>query len=111
MEEFTTKERRLLRDLSGTAYERELGTALEEVEQEFKRWREGEIYASELSERIHEFHDGDARELFSLYNTAKPPELVARAIARGFLPRDEVGLELLRKLDRIIGFYTREEDG
>lgn len=103
--EFSKEERRQLRRLSGEAHERELGEALEALEGEFQRWRAGEIEAWELGERIHEFHDGESRRLFNLYNRAKDPELVARAIGLGLIDGASLAPGLLRKLEPWIGFY------
>ena len=44
--EFTKTERRLLRELAAEVYEAEAGQLLEELESEFKRWRDSEIPAS-----------------------------------------------------------------
>lgn len=102
MEEFSRKERRRLRDLAGTAHERELDAALEELDSEFERWRSDELLPSELSERIHEFHDGGARELYSIYNRLEEEQLVARAVAHGLLDEEEVGSDLLPRLEEAI---------
>jgi hypothetical protein len=65
---FTREQRRLIRQLGAVAYERELSDALAIVESEFKKWRAGELDAFQMSERIHRFHQGPARELFSKYD-------------------------------------------
>ena len=46
-------------------YERELAKALESLGEDFKRWRKTKISAFELSELIHKFHNGIARDLWS----------------------------------------------
>lgn len=94
-----------MRELSGTAYERELGGALEELHEEFERWRSGEIYPSDLGEKVHEFHQGPSREIFSTYNSLKPDMAVARAVGLAILEREELEPGLLERLGRKIGFY------
>lgn len=109
-EEFSKSERRHLRRQAGLAYERELTRALEELAAEFRRWREGELAAVELSEAIHEYHEEEARHLFGLYNRLKEPMLVARAVAAGLLEEAEVRKPVLAKLERQITFF-REQSG
>lgn len=75
--EFTKAERRQLREFAGSVYEVEAHQMLEELESEFKRWREGEILSSELLGAIHEFHQHESRELWSMYQALREPEIVA----------------------------------
>jgi hypothetical protein len=63
----TKANKRKLRELAGMAYRRELGAELSKLEEEFARWRSGEIDPFELSDRIHRFHDGISRDLYVLY--------------------------------------------
>ncbi len=60
---FTKSERKELRRLAGLAYERELAKALEALEESFGQWRKKKISAFELSDCIHKFHNGTARNL------------------------------------------------
>ena len=95
---FTKLERKELRRLAGVAYERELAKALESLEEDFKRWRKNKISAFELSELIHKFHNGVARDLWSFY-TAGPAELnVKHAIADGVILKTEISTGILEKL-------------
>lgn len=105
--EFTKSERAKLRDLAGEAYERELGTHLEELHKSFELWRRGEMYSSELSKQIHEFHQRDAREVWSAYQLPHPSMIVGRAIAFGILMRSEVPEPLLAKLHGEIAAFER----
>lgn len=50
-------------------YERELAKSLESLGDDFKRWRKNRISAFELSEFIHKFHNGPARDLWSFYTS------------------------------------------
>ena len=91
--EFTKEQRRKLRELGGIAFERELAAELSKLEDEFRRWRADEIDAHELSERIHRFHQGPARQLFSKYDHSNIEFAVADAIHRGLITEEEAGAE------------------
>jgi len=95
---FTRNERKELRILAGLAYERELTKALELLEGNFKQWRKNKISTFELSELIHKFHNGVARELWSFYTTV-PAELnVKHAIVKGVILKNEISPGILEKL-------------
>lgn len=59
---FTKGEHRKLRDLVGTAHERELASALRDLHKRFAEFDRGAIDAFELKDDVHKFHDGPARE-------------------------------------------------
>jgi hypothetical protein len=90
--------RQRLRDLASLAYERELSSALSVLEGEFGRWRGGEINAFDVSEAVHHFHQGPARELFSRYGPSDLELVVAGAIRRGIISRDEAGRDIVERL-------------
>ena len=90
--------RQRLRDLASLAYERELSAELTALEHDFSRWRTGEVNAFDVSEAIHEFHQGPARELFSRYGHSELEFVVAGAIRRGIISRSEVGPDTLEHL-------------
>jgi hypothetical protein len=102
--EFTKAERKILRELSGLTYEAEAHLMLEELDAEFHSWRAGEMESSELLRAIHEFHQEQSRELWSKYQALKEPEIVARAIALGFL-KEPVPEELRAKLAPLIEHF------
>jgi hypothetical protein len=106
---FTKGQRRRLRELGGTAYERDLAAELTKVESEFKRWRDGEIDAFELSEAIHRFHQGPARELFSRYDETYLALAVAHAIHRGVLSEEEVGADIIELLAGHLAFLRAQD--
>ena len=104
-EPITRTERRHLRDLAGSAYARELSRELARLDAAFGAWRGGRLSPYELSDRIHRFHDGVARDLHGLYTRIDPTATVARAVALGFLATAEVPATLLAKLSPAIEFY------
>lgn len=98
--------RRLLREYAAAAHEEELRRALLPVSEAFKRWERKELGSGELSEIIHEFHQGPARDLWSRYNNTPHLEMaVAFAITTGLLARDTIPGDLLEHLARAMRFY------
>ena len=98
--------RRALRRLADEAYRRELGAELAKLEEEFGRWHRGEIDPFELSERIHRFHDGISRDLYTTYHYSRLRFLVSRAVDLGILERAEIPGDLLSALeesDHVLG--------
>jgi hypothetical protein len=101
-----TKElRKELRQLVETAHDRELGLYLSHLEGRFAEWRHDEIGPGELSDFIHEFHDGWARGVFKTHSILKPDQLVARALGIGLLSGDEVSEGLRQTLADAITYY------
>jgi hypothetical protein len=102
--------KRRLRALAGTAYTRELGNELANLEIDFSRWRRGEIDPFELSDRIHRFHEGVSRDLYVTYRDLPPDQAVARAVAFGVLERVEVPADLLAAIEQAIQFFGEREE-
>ena len=98
-----------MRELADIAYERDLSHELTKLDSEFKRWRKGEVEAHELAARIHRFHQGPSRELFSKYDHSNIEFAVADAIHRGVLSEDEAGADIVEMLGRHLAFL-REQD-
>jgi len=111
--DLTKSQRRRIRQLAAVAYDRELSRELTALESEFARWRTGAIDAHELSARIHEFHQGPSRRLFSVYTGSAIEQAVAAAIASGVITEAEAGpeiLELLRGGIEFARWYSKRED-
>jgi hypothetical protein len=102
-------DRRALRELAGTAYDRELSACLRELLSHFHDWEARRIDSFQLSDLIHKFHDGPSRELYKIFTGMKPAELVARAIVHGLLKREEVPSQLLMKLEQKINVFQELE--
>ena len=107
--EFTKAQRRKLRELGAIAYERDLSAELSKLETEFERWRASEIDAHELSDRIHGFHQGPARKLFSTYDHANRNFAVAHAIHRGLITEEEAGADIIEMLQVHLAFLRDQE--
>src|SRR5881628_1331494 len=104
MAETPKRIKRLLREYAAAAHEEELRRALLPVAEAFKRWERKELDSGELSEIIHKFHQGPARDLWVRYNTAHLAMVVALAITSGVLNRETIPSELLSHVARAIAF-------
>ena len=96
---------KLLTHLAGLAHDRELELYLSELENRFREWRQGTIGSTELSDSIHDFHDGSARAVYSTYTQMKRDEAVARAIGVGLLREDEVLPEIRLELATLVSHF------
>jgi hypothetical protein len=110
MTDLSKRRRRLIREYSAHAHEAELRLALLSLAEDLDRWRSGEISSFELSDAIHEFHDGAARELWKCYNMGVPEWALARAIHSGTLDRTRVPDELLQYLHHHLEHLDAEEN-
>ena len=79
-DQFSKQTLKQLRVLVEDAYEAELGRELSKLKADFDRWAAKEVTAGELSDRIHEFHQGPSRDIYSAYALRAPVFLVARAV-------------------------------
>ena len=96
--DMTKAQRERLRELAAIAYERQLSVELGKLEAEFARWRAGKLDGHELSDRIHAFHDGPSRKLYSRYTDTHSGFNVAAAIVDKTLSESEVDVEILELL-------------
>jgi hypothetical protein len=89
--EYSKTEKRALRLLLAEAHRRELTGALKRLHKEFGLWESGDIDSFELNERIHHYHQNEARAIWSRYNIAQPsPMIVADVIQSGLMTLEEV---------------------
>ena len=100
--------RGILRQLAGTAHERELGGLLQPLAASFDRWRGGKIDTTAAAE-VDELAKGYARRrLAQKYSDDRIVHMiVAQAIVRGLLTEDEVSAEVFVVLERALEFYRR----
>ena len=92
--DLTKSQRRELRRIAGLAYDRELATALAAVEEQFRRWRSGEIGPHDLNDAIHRFHQGPSRQLWSQYSNGIVELAAVDAVQRGVVATSEVAPEV-----------------
>lgn len=108
MDDIPKRIKRALRELAGRAYDEELRRALLPLAEAFQRWQRGEVPSFELTEMIHKFHQGPARDLWVRYNHSMLTSVVAFAIANGIVDRTKVEPEVLQFLSSAIEFYEAE---
>jgi hypothetical protein len=100
--------RRLLREYASAAHEEELRRALLPLADAFRRWEQGALSSGELSELIHQYHQGAARELYRRHSTTHLVAPVAYAVAAGILDRTALPGDLPEYLAGMIAFYEQE---
>ena len=110
MQNYPKSIKRLLREYMARAYEHELHRELTKLDQGFTEWREGTISNGELSDRLHQFEVGPARELYKKYNYLPHDMTVAYAIVTGMLNRDEIPTELLEAISSWLAYYQSLKD-
>ena len=109
MQEIPKRIKRMIREWSGVAHERDLRDALKELRAQFDRWERGEIDSFELNEIVHKHHDGASREIWKRYATSHLSPAVASAIAAGVLRTDELPSELVQHLTGLIELYKNDQ--
>lgn len=101
--------KRALRQLANRAYEIELGRELATLRNDFDRWQRGDITAFDVSEAIHRFHEGPARDLYMAYTNRHPKAAVAYAIRNGILDRTQIAQTVLEELAGALSMYEASE--
>jgi len=101
--------KRALRQLADRAYEIELGRELAALRGDFDRWQRGEITAFDVSEAIHRFHQGPARDLYVAYTRAHPKAAVVHAIQNKILDRTQIAPDVLKELAGALSMYEASE--
>lgn len=76
--------------MAGVAYEREMAAALDKLLAAFQEWKQGGTTVFDLDEKIHQYHNGTARELYKQYATGDPDMAVLLALAKGILKIEEL---------------------
>ena len=102
--------RQKLRELADQAYEEELRRALTPLAEAFERWRVRTESSFEISDLIHEFHQGPSRRIWSTYSALKPDVLVARAVALGLLARESLPTAVAASIAQQIEAFKAVED-
>jgi len=100
--DFTKNERQALRELAGEVYEAEAALLLEDLAASFAKWRADELLPSELLEAIHDFHQNQSRQLWSMYQGLRETDIVARGLTRGLLAPTKIPAPLREKLKPFI---------
>lgn len=107
MSETPKKFRNKLRELNLKAYSHELNQELAKLAAFVDEWRAQRADCFELENKIHQFHNDAARDLFKLYGMVKFPNIeyaVSRAIVNWILDKSSVDAGLLKYLERHLRF-------
>ncbi len=91
--------------MAGIAYERDMSRCLEVVKKNFEWWERKEITVWELNDKIHEYHNDIARELYKIYEMNDPHIAVACGIRQGVLDKKEVNEDCMSKLHGILEYF------
>ena len=110
MEDTPKHVKRALRELVAAAHEEELRRALVPLRTQFDRWARGELSSVELTDNIHQFYQGQARELFARYNSGLLDAAVAYAIVSGFVHASNVPPGVLSHLARALACYESQRE-
>jgi hypothetical protein len=103
------KIRRQLRELLSKAYAQELSNYLHELALNFDQWRGNKITCWELSDLIHQFHNGISRELYNTYgHNGHDTILISRAVAQKLIQLDEVPSEVRELVVKGLAIYNDE---
>ena len=97
--DFSRSERKILRELAGDVYEAEAREMLKELDAAFAEWRDREKLSSELLTDIHQFHQHESRDLWSMYQTLDEASIVARGLGLGLIAGDDVPAAIRQKLN------------
>jgi hypothetical protein len=99
----TKLQKRHLRELAQRCYELEMSMALQNLDENFKKWKNKEITAWELNERIHQHHSGTARDLYKIYELSNDARVVvSQAVVKGIITIEEVKEDCRPLLARFI---------
>ena len=106
--EITKNQKRHLRDLAGLAYERDLSRCLYAVKNNFDKWENNEITVWDMNDKIHEFHNTIARDLYKSYVDIQDPLLaVAFGIRQGVLEISEVNINCKPMVEDILTVFNK----
>ena len=85
----TKSERKRIRQLAGLAWERGLRTELRKIGTAIEEMDSGRLTPFDVTECIHKFHEGAARDLYKQFSGSLPWLEVCRAHFDGVLTDDD----------------------
>src|SRR5262249_32444347 len=95
---FTKSERKVMRELAASVYEAEAHAMLEELDAAFSRWRKGKCSSSDLLTSIHEFHQHQSRDLWSMYQSLTDSAVLERGLSLRLIAKSRISSAILGKL-------------
>lgn len=109
MTDMTKKQKRHLNELSERCYEIEMSKALDNLYEYFTKWKNNEVTVWELNEKIHQHHNGTARDLYKFYGLLRDPRVaVAHGVSKGIIKIENVKENCRPLLKDLIEFYKDE---
>jgi hypothetical protein len=93
------------------AHEAALRSELSKLAKHFESWQRGGINSFDLTEHIHEFHDGPNREIYKRFTYGRNADLsmlAASALADGLIDDKKVPEEVSPYLEKWLEFYRSE---
>lgn len=88
--DFTKSEIMRIRQLAHLAWDRELRIELQKIGAAIEEMESGRLTPFDVTDRIHKFHDGAARDLYKQFSISLPWLAVCRAHLDGVLTDDDV---------------------
>ena len=88
--DFTKSDRKRIRQLADLAWERGLRVELRKIAVAMEEMESGRLTPFDVTDRIHEFHDGASRDLYNQFSSSLPWLAVCRAYFDGVLTDDDI---------------------
>ena len=112
MPELSKKLKAALKEHAGRAWEAEMRVVLEGLAAKFDQWKAGAISTADLSDAIHDYHNGAAREIWRRFATNDPKMPLAHAVASGVVSKESLPAEVVDHIASMVEFFSeREENG
>ncbi|GAK56443.1 hypothetical protein U27_03405 [Candidatus Vecturithrix granuli] len=105
MKKYPQQIKHQLHELAMIATEAELFLQLTELAEKFESWKQDAISSRELRHILLTYVDGPSRELFRRNRELPDDIVVADAIVRGLLNKDDIAEELWPYLQNGVQFY------
>ena len=108
MKKYPQQIKRQLHELAMLATEAELFLQLTELSEKFETWKQNAISSRELRHILLTYVDGPSRELFRRNRELPDDIVVADAVARGLLNKNDIAEELWPYLQNEVQFSQTE---
>ena len=83
-------DRKKIRQLADRAWESELRSAIVEIGKAIAEMEQGTVSPFDVDRQIHEYHNGTARDLYSLYSGGGPWMGICKAYYKGILSDEDL---------------------
>jgi hypothetical protein len=88
--DITKSEKKRIRQLADLAWDRELRIELQKIAAAIEEMKNGQLTPFDVTDRIHKFHNGAARDLYNQFSHSLPWLAVCRAHLDGVLTDDDI---------------------